>query len=141
MIIARLRSASGLILFAFVVSHLINHAVGLVSLEAANDGLKIFRAIWGNRLANVLLIGAFLVHLIIALIALYRRRTLKMRLWEAAQLLCGLAIPPLLVDHVLGTMAASRAFDVEIDYIYLQTVFWVASPATGIQQATVLVLA
>ncbi len=141
MIIARLRSASGLILFAFILSHLINHAVGLVSLETANDGLEIFRVVWSNPLSNLLLMAAFIVHLVIALISLYRRRTLRMRPWEAAQLLLGLLIPVLLAEHVIGTMGAARAFGVETDYIYLQTVFWIALPASGIQQVIVLVLA
>ena len=141
MIVARLRSASGLILFAFVLSHLLNHAVGLVSLEAANAGLDVFRAVWGNPVSSLLVTIAFIVHLVIALITLYQRRTLRMRPWEAAQLILGLLIPLLLAEHIIGTMGADRAFDVRTDYTYIQTVFWIAAPASGIQQVIVLVLA
>ena len=141
MIVARLRSVSGLILFAFVLCHLLNHAVGLVSLEAANEGLDVFRAVWGNPVSSLLVTIAFIVHLVIALITLYRRRTLRMRPWEAAQLILGLLIPVLLAEHVIGTMGADRAFDVRTNYTYIQTVFWIAAPASGIQQVTVLVLA
>lgn len=141
MIVARLRSASGLVLFAFVFSHLLNHAVGLVSLDTAEAGLAVFRAVWSNWLTSPLLMAAFVVHLAIALISVYRRRTLRMSAWEAAQLLLGLTIPVLLAEHVFGTMGASRAFGVEIDYLYIQTVYWIASPASGIQQAIVLVVA
>ena len=132
MIVARLRSASGLILFAFVLSHLVNHAVGLVSLDAANAGLDVFRAVWGNPVSSLLVTIAFVVHLVIALITLYRRRTLRMRPWEAAQLILGLMIPVLLAEHVIGTMGADRVFDVRTDYIYIQTVFWIAAPINAI---------
>ena len=53
MIVARLRSVSGVILFAFVFSHLANHAVGLVSLEAANEALDLFRAGWSLSLIHI----------------------------------------------------------------------------------------
>ena len=140
MIMARLRSVTGIVLFAFVFSHLLNHAVGLVSLEAANAALDVYRAVWSNPPVSLLLTASFVVHLVIALITLYRRRTLRMRPWEAAQLILGLIIPILLAEHVIGTMGAERAFDVETDYIYMQTVFWIASPINGIQQVIVLVL-
>jgi len=141
MIVARLRSVSGIVLFAFVFSHLLNHAVGLVSLEAANAALDVYRAVWRNPPMSLLLMASFVVHLVIALITLYQRRTLRMRPWEAAQLILGLIIPILLAEHVIGTMGAGRAFDVRTDYIYMQTVFWIASPINGIQQVIVLVLA
>ena len=141
MIVARLRSASGVILFAFVFSHLANHAVGLVSLEAANEALDVFRAVWSNPVSSLLVTAAFIVHLVIALITLYRRRTLRMRPWEAAQLILGLLVPVLLAEHVIGTMGVDRVFDVRTDYTYIQTVFWVAAPISGIQQVVVLVLA
>ncbi len=141
MIVARLRSASGMVLFAFVLSHLANHAVGLVSLDAANSGLSVFRAVWGNPPMTLLLIVAFAVHLVIALVSVYRRRTLRMSPWEAAQLVLGLLIPILLAEHVIGTMGATRAHGVRVDYIYIQTVFWIDAPASGLQQVTVLGLA
>ncbi len=141
MIVARLRSVSGIVLFAFVFSHLLNHAVGLVSLEVANEALEVFRAVWGNPISSLLVTIAFVVHLVIALITLYRRRTLRMSPWEAAQLILGLLIPLLLAEHVIGTMGADRVFDVRTDYTYIQTVFWIAAPSSGIQQVIVLLIA
>ena len=35
-----LRLGSGLILFAYVAAHLANHALGLISVAAAEDGLR-----------------------------------------------------------------------------------------------------
>jgi adenylate cyclase len=42
----RLRLASGLILFAYVLTHLSNHALGNISLDAMEDGLSLASALW-----------------------------------------------------------------------------------------------
>src|SRR3989441_2438092 len=40
------------------------------------------------------------------------RRHLRMPAWEATQLVLGLAIPPLLASHIVGTRVAHSFFDV-----------------------------
>jgi adenylate cyclase len=57
------RLASGLVLMVFVVTHLANHALNLISLEAAEDGRLVFLAVWRSPPATVLLYGALLIHL------------------------------------------------------------------------------
>src|ERR1700740_3324811 len=99
----RLRLFSGLVMRAYVTMHLLNHAVGLVSLEAMEDVLWYVFRIWSNRPAQVLLYGGFLVHYGLALWALWERRSLRLRLSELAQLILGFAIPILLARHVVGT--------------------------------------
>src|SRR3954463_13380529 len=42
------RLASGLVLFAFVLTHFLNHALGHVSLEVMQQGQAIRRAVWGS---------------------------------------------------------------------------------------------
>src|SRR5919198_4366581 len=99
----RLRLLTGLVLFAYVTTHLVNHALGLVSLDAADAGRVWFIAFWRSAIGTVLLYGSLLVHIALALRALYERRTLRMPWRDAAQLALGLAIPPLLIAHVFGT--------------------------------------
>lgn len=41
---SRLRLASGIVLYFYVATHLINHALGLYSLEVMEDGRQIFTA-------------------------------------------------------------------------------------------------
>ena len=41
-----LRLGSGLILFAYVAAHLTNHALGLISVETAEHGLRVAVAVW-----------------------------------------------------------------------------------------------
>jgi adenylate cyclase len=40
------RLATGLILLTYVATHLLNHALGLVSLAAAESGRELFLAFW-----------------------------------------------------------------------------------------------
>jgi len=68
--IRRLRLFSGLVMLAYVTMHLLNHAVGLISLEAMENVLWYIFRIWTNRLAQLLLYGSFLVHYALALYAL-----------------------------------------------------------------------
>src|SRR5499427_4510837 len=90
---------SGVALFAYVTTHLANHALGLVSFTALEAGRSWFLLLWRNPLGTVVLYGALASHLALVLWSLYQRRRLRMSLWEAIQLLLGLAIPPLLTTH------------------------------------------
>src|SRR5262249_41854916 len=73
----RIRLASGLILFAYVTTHYLNHALGLVSLAAMDEGSHVFLAVWRNPLGTTLLYGAVLVHFLLALWALFQRRSFR----------------------------------------------------------------
>src|SRR6266571_9500544 len=98
----RVRLWSGIALFAYVASHLANHALGLVSFAALEAGRNWFLLLWRNPLGTVALYGALASHLVLALWSLYQRRRLRMSFWEGLQMLVGLAIPPLLTSHVVG---------------------------------------
>jgi len=52
--IRRLRLFSGLVMLAYVTMHLLNHAVGLISLEAMENVLWYIFRIWTNRPAQLL---------------------------------------------------------------------------------------
>ncbi len=139
--IHRLRLASGLILLVFVAGHLINHAAGIVSLDAMNAGLKWTIAPWRTVPGLILLAGALAVHLAAALWQLYRRRSLKMPAWEAAQILLGLAIPLLLIDHVTGTRVAADLYGVRTDYDLVLAHYWVFEPGERVGQMVLVLVA
>ncbi len=126
--IRRLRLISGLTLFVFLTTHLINHALGLISLSALESGREVFLAIWRNLPATLWLYGALLVHAGLAFWALYRRRRLAMPPWEWVQLIFGLAIPLLAVQHVFGTRGAHELLGTEDSYAYVLQVYWVLDP-------------
>ena len=62
-----LRMASGLVLFAYITAHLLNHALGLVSLDAAEAGLSFAVVVWYSLPGTVLLYGAAATHFLLAL--------------------------------------------------------------------------
>ena len=90
-----LRLATGLWLLLFAATHLANHALGLVSLEAAEAGRAVFLAFWRLPAVEATLAGALLVHAALGLWKLWQRRTLRMRPAEAVQLALALADPDL----------------------------------------------
>src|SRR5690242_19894842 len=98
-----LRLATGLLLACYVIPHFLNHSLGVVSVDAMDRLRTPLAAWWRSAPGTVVLYGALLTHFALALVALYRRTTLRMPKWEAAQLVLGLAVPPLLIAHIVGT--------------------------------------
>lgn len=119
----------GLTLLAYLVTHFSNHALGLVSLAAMEQGRLWFLALWRNPLGETALFGALLVHWFLGLWLIYRRRTLRMPAWEATQILFGLAVPPLLAYHFAGTRLANAMYGTQDLYArtllsYLVQDYW-----------------
>jgi adenylate cyclase len=100
-----------------------------------------FLALWRSVPGTLALYGAIVVHGVLALWLLYRRRTLRMPLWEATQYALGLALPALLVVHVVGTRVAWWHFGADDPYQRVVMALWLQSPASGARQALVVVLA
>jgi adenylate cyclase len=139
--VRRARLASGLVLFTYVATHLANHALGLVSLAAMEAGRPWFLALWRSAPGSAVLYGAVATHVALAFWSLYRRRTLRMPAWEAWQLGLGLAVPPLLASHVVGTRLAWEWFGAVDLYGRVVYTLWEVRPEAGARQAVVLVLA
>ena len=137
----QLRLGSGLVLFAYVLTHLLVHALGNVSLGALETGLAVKVALWRTPPALLLLYGALLTHLTLGLYAFYERRFYRMRPAETAQLLLGLAVPMLLLSHVVGTRLAWSLEELDRGYPQVLYATWVAAPGQGMMQAVGLVVA
>jgi adenylate cyclase len=120
----RLRLASGLVLMAFVASHLVNHALGIVSLAAMEQGRAVFVAVWRSLPGTVLLYAALLGHIGLVAHKLWRRRTLRMPAWEAAQITLGLLIPFWLAAHIIGTRGVNLRFGINDDYVHVLNALW-----------------
>ncbi len=84
-----------------------------------------------------MLLAALLTHLTLGLYKLAMRRTLKMPLWEALQILIALAIPFLLFPHIVNTRIAHVFFNVNDTYLYELARLW---PDRGFLQSLLLVL-
>lgn len=119
-----LRLGSGLVVAAYVTLHLANHALGLISIAAMERVREGMQAVWGMPAMLALLYGSFAVHFALALVALYRRSTLRMPAWEGAQLVLGLLIVPLIAAHATGTRGARELIGVEVDYPLVLGAIW-----------------
>ena len=133
----RLRLYTGLWLLFYAATHLINHALGLISLAAAEGGRIVFLAFWRQPVIELTLLLAVLVHIVFGVWTLWQRRTLRMGVHEALQLGLGLLIPVYLTAHVLGTGWLHRCCGVEDSYSYLLTRLW---PQGADQQAVMVLL-
>jgi adenylate cyclase len=138
---ARLRLGSGLVLYAYVATHLLNHALGIHSLAAMEAGRMVFLAIWRNPVGTVLLYGAVATHIVLVLFALYNRTTLRMPKAEVLQIVLGLLVPPLVILHVVGTRIVHELFGVDDRYAFVVWSLYQADPAVGWRQAAALVVA
>lgn len=118
------RLASGLVLFAFVLTHFLNHALGHVSLDAMLEVQAVRRAVWRSWPGTVLLYGAAAVHIGLALGKLVNRRTWRMPPWEALQIALGLSIPFLLVRHVVGTRGLNSFYGFDDVYTTELRILW-----------------
>src|SRR5262249_13641447 len=137
----RTRLVSGLILFTFLTTHYLNHALGLVSLGTLEDGRLWFLALWRNPVGTLALYGALLTHFSLALWSLYRRRPVGRPGGEAPQLLPGLSIPPLLVSHIVNNRIAYEWAGSIDAYSRVVLYLWELRPEVGARQALVLVIA
>ncbi len=138
---AKLRLYSGFVLLVYVTGHLVTHALGIVSLETMNAGLRITDPPWRSAPGTVVLLGALVIHVGLALWSLYRRRTLRMmKQWEVVQLTLGLVIPLLLMVHVMGTRVLGEVYGVSGDYFTTMIALWVFKPVYAVQQAALLIV-
>ena len=129
-------------MFAYVTTHFVNHSLGLVSLDLMDRALQRIYKVWASDLGTLALYGAFAIHYCLALWALWLRRSLKMPLAEALQLVLGFCIPFILTSHVFHTRVADTYFDA--DFGYYSTLlynYYIGDPWAGVLQLTVLVIA
>jgi len=120
--VQRLRLISGITLFVFVTMHLLNHALGLFSISAADHGLTVFAAIWRNPVGTAVLSLAILTHFGLVLWSVFRRRRLRLSRWEWIQLGLGLCILPIGMGHFVMVRGAHEINGVTTAY------FWVLWP-------------
>jgi adenylate cyclase len=141
--IRRIHLISGLVMLAYVAMHLLNHALGLVSIDAMEWALaRIVVPIWSLPPMRIALYGAFAAHYSLALWSLWQRQTLRLRGSELLQLILGFLIPMLLVRHVLGTRVSDSFFGTDIDYYTWE--LWrlfVVAPSRGYWQLATIVIA
>jgi adenylate cyclase len=137
--LAHLRSVTGLVIGLYVTMHLSNHALGLISVHTQESVRPWVMALWHSPPGQVLLYGSLIIHAGIALLILFRRRHYYMPAWEAIQILLGLAIPYLLLVHIVNTRGTRILTGIDIDYTYEIANLWV-DPWTRYRQIALVLL-
>ena len=137
----RMRLSAGLVLFTYVTTHLLNHALGIVSLQTAEYGRLWFTAFWRFAPLTALLYSSLVTHIVLALWALYQRRHMRMPLWEIVRLTLGLLIPLMLIPHVFGTRVQATVLGINDDYARQMLIYTVGNPLQGLLQLTLLTVA
>src|SRR3954454_19597719 len=126
--VRQVRLVCGLGLFAYLVSHFVNHALGNVSLDALAGGLALHMAFWQFLPVAVLFYAAALIHSGLGVWALYERRQFRWKAVEPLQLLLGLSIPALIIAHIAGVRLGQTLFGHEKFYPQVLYSYFVAQP-------------
>ncbi|MEH6402331.1 MAG: adenylate/guanylate cyclase domain-containing protein [Sneathiella sp.] len=137
-----LRLYSGLVLMLFLLMHMINHVLGLISLEAMEAGRGVFLIIWRGTPGTILLLGSLIIHTALVMMKLFLNRSIRrIPPKEIVQILMGLAIPPLMITHIIGTRIAHEVFGIEDTYAFVLYSLWIATPIQGLLQSIGLLVA
>ena len=128
---------SGLILFAFAATHFLNHAIGLFHLDLMDEVQQWRLAVTRSWPGSIVLGMALLIHMLFGLLKTARRGTLRLPAWELVQIVLGLAIPFLLLPHIVDTRVAMTAFGVQDSYLYELARLW---PAAAFTQSVLLLV-
>ena len=118
-IVRRSRTISGCILFFYVFTHLLNHSLGLISLDTMEQGRAIFLRFWRHDVLFYVLYGALSIHFLLGVYALARRRSFRMSRKEWIRNSCAILIPFFLASHLSVTLWGSRFLGLNDSYAFM----------------------
>ncbi|MCK1745967.1 adenylate/guanylate cyclase domain-containing protein [Bradyrhizobium sp. 139] len=123
----QVRLVCGIILFSYVVSHFLNHALGNISVDAMEIGVYYHTLFWQFLPVAIVFYGAAIVHMGLGVYALYQRRQFRWKTIEPLQLVLGLSIPALVMAHVIGVRLGQTLYGHQKLYPQELYLFFVAS--------------
>lgn len=124
----QIRLATGVVLFAYLISHFLNHALGNISMEALESGVYWHTLFWQSLPVTIVFYAACFVHTGLGIWALYERRQFRWKAIEPLQLVLGLSIPALIMTHVVGVRLALTLYGHEKLYPQVFFAYWIAWP-------------
>lgn len=116
---------TGLVIGLYVVMHLANHSLGLISLQAQESARPWIMTAWQSWPGLFILYGSLFAHAGLGLQSLAHRRHFRLPKWELAQLGLGLLIPYLLLVHILNTRGTRITTGIDINYEYEVANLWI----------------
>jgi adenylate cyclase len=126
--VRQIRLVCGVILFAYLVSHFLNHALGNVSADALAGGVYFHTIFWQFLPVAIAFYAACTIHTGLGIWALYDRRQFRWKAIEPLQLVLGLSVPVMIIAHIVGVRVAQTLFDHEKLYPQVFYAYWVAWP-------------
>ncbi len=114
----RLRVFTGFTLMIYVVTHFLNHSLGIIGIAEMEAGRRIFEAFWRSPFLFWVTPTALTLHVSLVLYDLASRRSLQRSAVEWTQLVLGLLIPLMLLGHVTNTRLAATVYQIETTYVY-----------------------
>ena len=139
--VRQVRLACGLVLFSYLVSHFLNHALGNISMDALAGGVYYHTVFWQFLPVAIAFYTAALVHAGLGVWALYQRRQFRWKAIEPLQLVLGLSIPALIIAHIAGVRLGQTLFGHEKLYPQVLYAYWVAWPYRILQMYAVMLIA
>jgi len=122
--VRQIRMICGLILFAYLISHFLNHALGNISVEALAWGMHYHLMFWQFLPVAIVFYTAMLIHGGLGIWALYERRQFRWKAIEPLQLVLGLSIPALIAAHIIGTRLGFTLFGTSKLYPQVLHGYW-----------------
>jgi adenylate cyclase len=126
--VRQVRLACGLVLYAYLVSHFLNHALGNISPDALATGVYYHTAFWQFAPVAIAFYTAVLVHTGLGIWAFYERREFRWTAIEPLQLVLGLSIPALVITHIAGVRIGHALFGHEKLYPQVLFAYWIVWP-------------
>src|SRR6266404_1898784 len=124
----QVRLASGMVLFAYLVSHFLNHALGNISMEALAIGVHWHILFWQFPPVGIVFYACCLVHTALGIWALYQRRQFHWKAIEPLQLVLGLSIPALIITHIVGVRIGQALYGHQKLYPQVFFAYWIVWP-------------
>ena len=124
----QVRLVSGVVMFAYLVSHFLNHALGNISLDALASGVYWHTLFWQFLPVTILFYTACVVHTALGIWALYERRQFRWKAIEPLQLALGLSVPMLIIAHIIGIRLGQTLFGHEKLYPQVLFLYWIWAP-------------
>jgi len=139
--IRQIRLACGMVLFTYLVSHFLNHALGNISMDALAAGIYYHTVFWQFLPVAIVFYAAALVHAGLGIWALYQRRQFRWKAIEPLQLVLGLSIPALIIAHIAGVRLGQALYGQEKLYPQVFYAYWVVWPYKMWLMFAVLIIA
>ncbi len=109
LIIRQMRVYTGIILFFYAFTHLLNHSINVISIDAADFVREnYFHLIWKNTVAYILLYGSLIIHIFLGFYSILTKKSFKITGREWVQILFPVLALLVLLQHIGGGFILTR---------------------------------